>query len=76
MPLNYARSLTDRQRSHGGAQRLGFALTYGDSIRTDLAKAIQNAQTNPRRLLECMDHTGMAEVPTVVWRRIKVLGRP
>ena len=49
---------------------------YGDSIESDLAKAIQDLRERPHRLDHCMQQLRMTGVPkAVLWARIKALGR-
>lgn len=48
---------------------------YGDSIESDLAKAIGDLRERPHRLDHCMQALRMTTVPkAVLWSRIKALG--
>jgi hypothetical protein len=47
---------------------------YGESIETDLAKAIQQLRDRPQRLDQCMQAMKMTTVPkALLWKRIKAL---
>jgi hypothetical protein len=47
---------------------------YGDSVETDLAKAIQDLRDRPQRLDQCMRAMQMTTVPkALLWQRIKAL---
>jgi len=47
---------------------------YGDSVETDLAKAIQDLRDRPQRLEHCMRAMQMTTVPkALLWQRIKAL---
>jgi hypothetical protein len=49
---------------------------YGDSIESDLAKAISHLRDRPHRLDECVAAMGMTQLPkAVLWARIKALGK-
>jgi hypothetical protein len=49
---------------------------YGDSVGTDLAKAIQDLRDRPHRLGDCMQVLRMGAVPkAVLWARIRALSR-
>jgi len=47
---------------------------YGESIETDLAKAIRQLRDRPQRLDQCMQAMKMTTVPkALLWKRIKAL---
>lgn len=49
---------------------------YGDSVATDLAKAVENLRTRPHRLDQCMKALAMRTVSkAALWARIKALVR-
>jgi hypothetical protein len=49
--------------------------TYGPSIHTDLAKAIDDLRLRPHRLDECMRAMRMTTLSTAaLWQRIRALG--
>jgi hypothetical protein len=49
---------------------------YGDSVGTDLAKAIQDLRDRPHRLGDCTQVLRMGTVPkAVLWARIRALSR-
>ncbi len=51
-------------------------VAYGDSVATDLAKAIQNLRDRPHRLDHCMQAMRMTTVSkAVLWARIRALSR-
>lgn len=49
---------------------------YGDSIETDLAKAVTDLRNRPHRLDHCMQAMRMTSVPkALLWQRIRALAR-
>jgi hypothetical protein len=48
---------------------------YGNSVKTDLDKAIQNFKKNPDRLDECMEALNINSTPkALLWKKIRELG--